>query len=236
MKRFLAILMMLAMMLSCAAMAESTALKVRGSGVVSVTADVAQVVLGVRESAEDVRVAQATVNEKINAIYAALIDAGVGSKDIGTESIYIYANYDYSDGEERLTGYTASNNISVTTAQIDRMGEYIDIAFEAGANSLDSVNFSSRDNEDAQKEALELAVQNAYEKAEVIAEAAGMEIISVKSFDETEERYYTTDTSAKYSNARTEGASADVSTMVQASSLQITASVLVEFELGKGES
>lgn len=235
MKRFFAVVLMLAMLLSCAAMAESAVLKVRGSGVVSVSADVARVVLGVREQSDDVRAAQASVNEKINAIYAALVEAGIESKDIGTESIYIYANYDYSNGEERLTGYTASNSISVTTTQIDKVGEYIDLAFAAGANTLDTVNFFSRDNAEAQEEALELAVQNAFEKAEVIANAAGMKIISVKSFDETEEHYYS-DSGAKYSNARAEGAAMDQSTMVQASSLQISASVLVKFELDKGES
>lgn len=236
MKRILAALIVFVMILTCPAVAEATTLKVRGSGVVTVTADVACVVLGVRESAEDVRVAQATVNEKINAIFSALIEAGIESKDIGTESIYIYANYDYSSrGEEQITGYTASNTISLTTTQIDKVGEYIDIAFAAGANSLDVIRFSSQDNTEAQKEALELAVQSAYEKAEIIAAAAGMEIISVISFDETEE-LYGLDTGAKYSNARTEGAVADQSTLVQASSLQITASVLVEFELDKGES
>jgi len=235
MKRLISVLMILAMLMSCTALAEGTILKVRGSGVVSVSADVAYVVLGVRENSVDVREAQKTVNEKINAIYAALVEAGIDSKDIGTESIYIYANYDYSDGEERLTGYTASNTISVSTTQIDKVGEYIDIAFAAGANTLDTVNFHSRDNAEAEKLALELAVQNAFEKAGIISAAAGMDIVSVKSMDETEERYGF-DTSAKYSNARAEGAAMDQSTMVQASSLQISANVIVEFELSKGES
>ena len=235
MKRFLTALIAFVLLLSCSAVAEGTILRVRGTGVVGVSADVACAVLGVRESAEDVREAQKIVNEKINAIFDALVEAGIDSKDIGTESIYIYANYDYSSGDDRLTGYTASNTISVTTTMIDKVGEYIDIAFAAGANTLDTVNFSSRDNADAQKEALELAVQNAFEKAEIIASAAGMNIVSVISLDETEERYGI-ETGAKYSNARTEAAAADQSTMVQASSLQITASVLVEFELDKGES
>lgn len=232
MKKLMAAILAMFLLLTGVAFAEGTGLKVRGTGIVSVTADVARVVLGVRETSEDVRDAQAIVNEKINAIYAALIEAGVESKDIGTESLYIYASYDYANySEGKVVGYTATNTISVTTTQIDKVGEYIDIAFASGANSLDTVNFSSRDNEEAQKEALQLAVQNAYEKAEVIAEAAGMQIVSVKSFDETTENYYMNDSGAKYSNVRTEAAAADVSTMVQASSLQISASVVVEFEL-----
>lgn len=235
MKRWMIVLLALVFFGTTTALAETTTLTVRGTGVVGVTADVAQIVLGVREVSTDVREAQATVNEKINAICDALIEAGVDQKDIGTESLYIYANYDYSGDEQRLTGYTASNTISITTSQIDSVGAYIDIAFEGGANTLDSVDFSSRDNEDAQKEALELAVQNAYEKAEIIANAAGMEIVSVKSFDESEQSY-SVDTGAKYSNARIEAAAGDQSTRVQASSLQIQATVLVEFELSKGDS
>ncbi|MGN0803294.1 MAG: SIMPL domain-containing protein [Candidatus Faecivicinus sp.] len=235
MKRWMIVLLALVLFGTTTALAETTTLTVRGTGVVGVTADVAQIVLGVREVSTDVREAQATVNEKINAICDALIEAGVDQKDIGTESLYIYANYDYSGDEQRLTGYTASNTISITTSQIDSVGAYIDIAFEGGANTLDSVDFSSRDNEDAQKEALELAVQNAYEKAEVIANAAGMEIVAVKSFDESEQSY-SVDTGAKYSNARIEAGTGDQSTRVQASSLQIQATVLVEFELSKGDS
>ncbi len=233
MKRFVSmILAVILMMAICsAALAEPAALKVRGNGVVNVTADQARVVLGVRESMSDVREAQATVNEKINAIFAALTEAGMDGKDIGTESIYIYANYDYSGAEERLVGYTASNTISIVTTQIDKMGEYIDIAFAAGANTLDMVSFSSQQNEEAKKEALQLAVANAYEKAEVIAAAAGMQIVAVRSFDETQQDYYGVDSTAKFSNARVEGAAADTSTMVQASTLQIQAAVLVEFEL-----
>lgn len=233
MKRIAALIIALSLLIASCAFAEPTMLRVQGNGVVNVTADVARVVLGVRESVADVKIAQSTVNEKINAIYEALTAAGVQSKDIATESIYIFANYDYSGEEERLTGYTASNSISIVTSDIDKMGEYIDIAFEAGANSLDSVEFSAQDNTEAQQEALKLAVENAYEKAAVIAEAAGLEIVSVRSFDETQNQGGFSDVSAKYSNARTEGAAGDSSTMLQASSLQIYASVVVEFELGE---
>ena len=237
-KRFLAgWLAMILLLDGGAALAEGTSLVVRGTGIVSVTADVAQIVLGVREASSDVREAQRLVNEKIDAIYDALLEAGIDSKDIGTESLYIYANYDYSGDEERLAGYTASNTISITTSQIDSVGAYIDTAFEAGANTLDSVYFSSRDNEEAQQEALELAVQNAYEKAEIIAKAAGMHIASVKAFDETsQDYYYSSDAGAKYSNARAEAADGATATRVQASSLQIQASIVVEFELSEGES
>lgn len=234
MKRiFAAILaLLLALALCGTALADETKLSVHGTGVVRVTADQARIILGVRESSSDVLEAQGTVNTKINAICDALLAAGLEQKDIGTESLYIYANYDYSSEETRLVGYTATNNISILTSDIDRVGEYIDIAFSMGANTLDTVSFSAQNTEDAQKEALRLAVANAREKGEVIAEAAGMSVDSIVSIEEAMDYYYGSDLGAKYANARAEGAAAaDTSTTVSASTIEVTATVLVEFEL-----
>ncbi len=234
MKRFFAILTAMLLVLTLPAMAEeATTLKVHGTGVVSVTSDLFMVEIGVRESAMEGVEVQATVNEKIIAIYDALIEAGADSKDISTQSLYIYGNYDYSGDVAQLTGYTATNTLSITTTDIDKMGEYIDIAFDAGANTMDSVDFSASDTSQASKDALELAVQNAYEKAEVIAGAAGMEIASVISFDETEGSY-SSSSSALYANARTVD-DAEGSTSLQASTLQVTATIIVEFELKSAE-
>lgn len=232
MKRILAAIITLCMLFSVSALAEQTHMTVRGTGVVNVTADQAQVVLGVRETSSDVLQAQSVVNEKINAICAALLEAGVANKDIGTESLYIYANYDYSPSNvESLVGYTATNTISITTTEIDRVGEFIDVAFAAGANTLDNVNFTARETADAQKEALQLAVQSAMEKGQIIAEAADMSIQSVTSIEESTDYYYG-DMGAKYSNARgMEDAAVSQSTLVQASTVQVTASVMMEFEI-----
>ena len=229
----LVVLALLVMISGTMALAEDTSLTVRGVGVVNTEADCARIVLGVRETREDALQAQAVVNEKLNAIVAALTEAGVDSKDMGTENLYIYANYDYSSSEERLIGYSATNTISITTMQMDKVGEYIDIAFSQGANTLESIYFSKQNSGDIQNEALQLAVQNAYEKAQSIADALGMEIKSLESIDESSE-YYGVDAGAKYSNAREEAAlTGDSSTMVQASAVQISATVLVEFELGE---
>lgn len=236
MKRIgLLFLTLLVLLSGMTALADETSLKVRGTGIVNTTADNARIILGVRESSADVLEAQASVNGKINAIVAALKENGVDSKDIGTENLYIFANYDYSGTEERLTGYTATNTISINTAEMDKVGEYIDVAFAHGANTLENVYFSRRDSSEMQNEALQLAVQNACEKAEIIAEAAGMTIVGIESIDESAE-YYGSDIGAKYANARVEAtAGMDQSTLVQASAIQISANVLVEFDLSEVE-
>ena len=234
MRKVLAAILAAMLLLSCAALAEEAGapvMTVYGSGVVSVLADQATVVLGVEEKAEDVLEAQNAVNEKINAIYDALIEYGVEPKNIGTDRINILANYSYPLDIQVLDGYTASNTLEVRTTDIDSVGEIIDVAFEAGANELNGVNLSASNTEEAKQQALTLAVQNAMTKAQTLADAAGVGIGSILSIEEQQSSsYYGAAPGAAYMNLREEADSA--STLVQASTIEVSASVVMEFEMG----
>ena len=117
MKKMFAMLLCLAILAlgTGAALADGTTLSVTGNGTVLVESDLAIVTVGVQETSKDVLEAQSTVNEKIAAIKQALLDAGVEESSINTDSINIYANYDYSDNTEVIVGYTARNSLSVRT-------------------------------------------------------------------------------------------------------------------------
>lgn len=234
MKKAIGILLALLLCLaSMGAWAEGTDLKVTGTGVISVLADQVSVTLGVTVTNENVKTAQETVNAEINAIYDALIAAGVEKKNIGTDRISIYAEYSDSSilrsGGE-LTGYTASNTITIQSKDIDQVGTYIDLAFEAGANTLESIDFSSSDTEQATLDALKLAVENARGKADTIAEALGMRVGSVVQVTENGRYGYSAyGSGAKVMNSRLE--SADTATVLHAATLQVQAQVEIEFEL-----
>lgn len=229
MKRILSVFIAVLMALSVCAYAEDAGLTVQGTGVVKVTADRAQVFLGVRETAADVLEAQSAANEKIDMICLALTEAGLSALEISTQSLYIYANYDYVNDSNEIVSYTAVNTLAINVTDMDRVGEFIDIAFAAGANTLDSVGFTAENTEAAQREALKLAVQNALDKAGAIADAAGMTLGSIVEINEVID-YYGMPVAAKTSNFRAEGA-ADAATSVQAASLEVSAAVTVEFEL-----
>lgn len=213
-----------------AALAEGTKLTVSGSGTVLVESDLAVVTVGVREASTDVLVAQSTVNEKIAAIKQALLEAGAKESEINTDSINIYANYDYSDNTEVIVGYTANNTLSVRTSDIDNVGALIDAAFAAGANTLDNVQFTVQDDSEAREQALTEAVEDARRKAEVLAAAAGLQIASIESIAES--GVYTYDSMRNYAmmdEATTESGGAG--TLVQAALVSVDASVSMEFEL-----
>lgn len=234
MKKLLVLLTCVALLALCAGPAlaegEGTKLSVSGNGTVLVESDLAIVTVGVREASADVLVAQATVNEKIAAIKQALLDAGVQETEINTDSINIYANYDYSDNTEVIVGYTANNSLSVRTTDIDNVGALIDAAFAAGANTLDNVQFTVQDDSEAREQALTKAVEDARRKADVLAAAAGMQVTAIESIAES--GVYTYDSMRNFAQmdaAATEGSGAG--TLVQAALVSVDASVSMDFIL-----
>ena len=226
----------LALALSLTALAEPASaaggtLAATGSGVVQVASDVATVSLGVTEYSADVQEAQNTVNQKIAAVRAALIEAGVANSDINTDSIYIYANYDYTGDMQRVVGYNASNSLSIRTTQIERVGEFIDAAFAAGANQLNNISFSRQDITEAQAQALTLATQDAIAKATTIAEAAGVELGAIQRIVEGNDYSYDSGVNVVY--AKEAAMDTAAGTDVQAAMISVSANVTVEYRISE---
>ena len=214
-----------------AALAEGTALSVTGNGTVLVESDLAIVTVGVQETSKDVLAAQSTVNEKIAAIKQALLDAGVQESEINTDSINIYANYDYSDNTEVIVGYTARNSLSVRTTDMDNVGSLIDAAFAAGANTLDNVQFTVQDDTQAREQALTMAVEDARRKADVLASAAGLQVASIERISEGGVSVYDSMRNYAADTVMAAEESGGAGTLVQAALVSVDASVSMEFEL-----
>lgn len=236
MKKLMVLMLALLLAMSCTAYAESAQLKegtitALGSGIVMVESDLATISLGVTEQSADVIDAQNSVNEKIAAVRAALQEAGVSNADINTDSIYIYAIYDYSGDVQTVVGYNATNSLSVRTTEIDKVGALIDAAFAAGANQLNGVQFSKQDTEDAQAQALTMATQNAMRKAQTIAEAAGVQLVSIVAI--TEGYSYNYDSGLNVAYSRTEDAAMGAGTDVQAAVISVSANVTIEYKIAE---
>ena len=235
MKRILSIFVLLALMtaMGLGAAAEGATLTVQGSGAVSMEADRARIYIGVRVQEKEVAAAQAAVNSRLEAIIAAMTELGVDMKDIYTNSISIYPQYDYSREDEAIVGYWANNTICVTTADVANAGAYIDAAFDAGANTLDTVEFFASDTQPASEQAMALAVEDAARKAQVLAAAAGMKLDGISSIREEAGFGYV---NGPVYMAKATEEDAAVSTKVYASQLQVTASVTVVYAISPDQS
>ena len=233
MKKMFAMLLCLAILAlgTGAALAEGTTLSVTGNGTVLVESDLAIVTVGVQETSKDVLEAQSTVNEKIAAIKQALLDAGVEESSINTDSINIYANYDYSDNTEVIVGYTARNSLSVRTTDMDNVGSLIDAAFAAGANTLDNVQFTVQDDTQAREQALTMAVEDARRKADVLASAAGLQVASIERISEGGVSVYDSMRNYAADTVMAAEESGGAGTLVQAALVSVDATVSMEFEL-----
>ena len=177
--------------------------------------------------------ADPAVTEELKALFEkgteALTGAGFSAEDINTGYISLYAVYDYSGDVESITGYNATSTLSIRVTDMARTGEVIDLAFGAGANTLNGVTFSVSDESEARAEALKAAVADAKAKAAVLAEAAGfgeIEIVSV-----TEGSVSSFDSGLNNFSRKAAGMdTVEEATVVQAAKLVVSVTVTVVYE------
>jgi uncharacterized protein YggE len=93
------------------------------------------------------------------------------------------------EGKPTVTGYRAENSITVQTGELDLVGPLIDTAIEAGANRIDTLNYSLRANSKARTEAIAKAARDAQTQASALADALGVKLGPViKASTESEVR------------------------------------------------
>ena len=229
MRKLTALFLALALSLCLASALADRTVTVTGSGETLVTADTAVVSLGVNVRMPDALQAQSGANEAVARIRAALTGAGFSEEDISTGYINLYAIYNYSEDVEVIAAYNASSTLAVKVTDMARVGEVIDLAFGAGANTLDGVSFSVSDDAAARAESLKAAVADAKEKAAVLAEAAGLGELEIESIQEGS--VYSYDSGVNNFSRKTFGEEAAMAapTVIRAAKISVSASVTVVF-------
>jgi uncharacterized protein YggE len=155
---------------------EAQGLSVSGEGRASAAPDMAVLGLGVSAKASTVKAANSQVQEAMSDLLDSLEGNGVQEKDIQTTSFSVYPEYDYRNNEQILTGYRVSHMLQVKVRDIDKAGEVIDDAVEAGGDLLQvqSISFSIDDTTALRSEARAEAVADAQAKADELATLAGV--------------------------------------------------------------
>lgn len=165
-------------------------LTVNGTGEIRVAPDVATVRLGVTRQAPTAQAAQEQVNQVAQAILTAITRLGIKREDIQTSQLTLYPVYapqnprQPQEQEPRIVAYRASNVVSVRVERLGQVGPVIDAALKAGANQLEGVFFSLKDDLPARERALRQAVQEARRKAMTLAEAANVRLDGILQLEE----------------------------------------------------
>ncbi|MFZ2803700.1 MAG: SIMPL domain-containing protein [Patescibacteria group bacterium] len=160
-------------------------ISIDGYGKVTAQPDLAMVDLGVTTQGAAVKDAQTQNTQKMNAIIAALKAMSIADADIQTSNYSISPNYDYTNGTQKLTGYTISQEVTVKVRNLDSLGDVLSQAGNLGANQVNGVSFTIDDPTSIQAQARDKALADARTKAEDVAKTLGLTIVKAVTFSES---------------------------------------------------
>ncbi len=128
---------------------------VSGHGSVNVPPDTASVSIGVDVIKPTLGEAQEQATTQATAIIEAFEAAGIAEEDIQTDFYSVNILRDYSENADptEITGFEIVNQLRVTVRDTDQLGELLDAAVNAGANSIYGVTFYVDDQTEAASDA-----------------------------------------------------------------------------------
>jgi uncharacterized protein YggE len=168
-----------------ALVSEGTLLDVVAEGEATRVPDIATIRAGVVTQAPTAAAALSANATQMKSVLAALKAAGVAERDVQTATISLNPQYRYAENQPPvITGYQASNNVSVKFRDIAKSGNILDALVKQGANQIDGPNLSIDQIEAAQDEARTDAVKRARARADLYAKALGMRVDRLVSLSE----------------------------------------------------
>lgn len=161
-------------------------ISVSGAASVGVKPDVARATFGVETFLPTLQAALAENNRLMSSVIAKLKELGIADKDIQTVNFNVSVERSFDRGVPGpITGYRVSNSVRATIRQLDKVGNVIDQAIAAGANSVGGISFGVSEAGPLQSQARAKAVADAQAKAQELAKAAGIQLGPVISIVET---------------------------------------------------
>ncbi len=176
--------------------AETPKLNVRGEAYLKKPADQAVISIGVVTEALNAHDAVEANNKKMNSLIGTLKGFGLEKPDYETGQFQVTPQYTQrpkqapEEWKPKIIGYQVVNSLKVKTTMLEQLGDILDAAIAAGANSIGDIQFTLKDPREHRKEAIIRATQNAMQDAKTLAEAAGVKLnrIFLISLDQTEIR------------------------------------------------
>jgi uncharacterized protein YggE len=164
------------------------AISVTGEATISAPPDLAQIDAGVASDAKTAREASDANNAAMAKVLQALKTANIDDKDIQTSRLSLQPQFAQPSasrpGPSAITGYRASNHVTVKLRDVAKVAGVIDTLVAAGANEIGGINFTVSQASKLLDEAREKAVADARRKAEIYARAAGVTLGAPLSISE----------------------------------------------------
>lgn len=185
--RILLPLTITALLATAAAAEDRATITMTGEGRAPAAPDMATISLGVVSEAKTARAAMDAASTSVAALLASLASAGIEERDVQTSSLQlnpVWNHHSTSGAAPEITGFSASNTVTVRVRALDALGGILDGVLDAGANSFNGLQFGLQDPVPVTDAARAAAVADARRKAELVAAAAGVALGPILSIAE----------------------------------------------------
>lgn len=213
---------------------------VTGTGQVSMEPDLVILNLGVESMAETVADANGMAANSMDAIMGTLTENGVEDRDIQTHNFNVRPQYEWIEIEEdgrrssrrELVGYEVTNNLTAKIRDLESVGTLIDEVIAAGgdATRFDGIRFTVEDTTEVMSQLREKAVMDAMEKAQQIADVAGVMLGSLEYITDSSVRTQSVDPYAPRA-AFALAADESAATSVSGGELEVSLTVQTAFSI-----
>jgi uncharacterized protein YggE len=209
----------------------SPSVTAQGEAVITAEPDQAQIDIGVLTQARTAPDAAKENAEKLSRVLAQIKKLLGKGDEVKTTGYSLNPNYRYPQGgKPEITGYTAANVLQIRTGNLDSVGKLIDAGMQAGANQINRLLFTLKDEHSAQVQALRMAAQKAQSKAEEMAGSLGLKVVRVLSLTENERGVRPI--IAQTRGMQAEALSSAAPTPVEAGTIEVRSSVTLSAEIG----
>lgn len=162
-----------------------TLLSVSAQAEASQAPDIATISVGVVTEAADSAQAMRDNATRMTAVMAAINKLRIADKDVQTSGVNLYPQQRYDrDQAPRITGYQASNTVSVKVRDLGRLGDVLDALAGQGANQIHGPNFEIDDPDPVYDRARVAALEKARKRAKTYADALGLNVLRIVSISE----------------------------------------------------
>lgn len=189
MKKFTSVLVAALLVFSVAgtnlaAAAEPNTIAVSGMAEQEVAPDMAYIDVGINVRADDAETARTQEAQIASQIRRALLGLAITDNDLQNTSYYLYQEYKVDrNGVRTADKYVLDSSIKVTVKDLDKLSQVIDNVVEAGATNISNITYALSTQNIIQRQLLATAVENARDKADVVANAGSRTLGNMLSAD-----------------------------------------------------
>jgi uncharacterized protein YggE len=205
-----------------------TRLDINATGEVTRVPDLAVINAGVVTRSKTATGALQDAADRMQKVLAALKHAGIDDRDIQTSSVTLNAEYRYPENQPpQLTGYTASNQLTIKFHDIRSSGKILDALVAQGVNQINGPAMTIEHPEAALDEARGKAVAAGRARADLYARSLGLRVARVVAVSESGGYYAPPPAPPPVMMARAQSAD----TSIEPGEQKLQVSVAMTFEL-----